>query len=287
MEQLEEVQRLCCVACGSLLGPSIATIPFRLPGETIDTAAYRCRECGSYVRALSVPEIQAHFSVASYTDPTREAEWRNRRGRFLAYVLDIAERTLHRPSRDVSALDVGCAYGHLMAIMRERGMNPEGVEPTEPLRTLVTNRGYACYASVEAVPANRRFDFVFAIDSLYYMLEPADELTRIRALLAAEGRLVLRIAHRAWYLDLRRWLGLAVRPDDFGGVRVNFSSRGIRRLLERTGFVIEWTTAREKGKRDIAGLMKLYYSISGWLAEVVGLNVSPGLIIIARRRNGT
>jgi len=263
------------------------TLPFRLPGRTVETALYRCRQCGSYVRDLPAPEIQSHFSVASFTDPAREAEWKVRREGFLAYVLDIVESQLQRPYRDLAALDVGCAYGHLMEIMRGRGANPEGVELSEPLRLLVTSRGYTCYSSVEAVPADRRFDLVLAIDSLYYMLEPADELVRIRILLGDQGRLVLRVAHRTWYLDLRRRLGLALRPDDCSGVRVNFSSRGIRKLLDRTGYVIEWTTAREKGKKDIGFSKTLYYALSGWLAEVVGINVAPGLTIVARRRDGT
>ena len=86
-------------------------------------------------------------------------------------------------------------------------------------------------------------------------------------------------------LDLRRRFGLPIRARDFGDVRENFSPRGIRRLLARTGFTVEKVFAREKGKRDIGWLMSLYYFVSGWLAEVLGIGISPGLIIIARCAN--
>lgn len=272
-----------CGGCGASRGESIGAIPFYLPGRDIQTPIWRCSECGTYIRDvdLSNPELQRHFDVASYTDLDAEHRIRAVRAGFFDYVLQLLQSHLERPLTGLRVLDFGCAYGHFLERLREMDIPAEGVEVVRMLRETVRQRGMTVHAQPPQ-PGSATFDIVVAIDSLYYTNDPASTLRHLRALLAPNGCLLIRVSNRTWLLDFMRHAGLAIGNDRFGDAKYNFSIPGIVSLLQRSGFQVSELHWTERGKADPRPLIRLYYKAASLLSDYMSLRITPGMIVVAR-----
>lgn len=272
-----------CGGCGSSAGEPVGAIPFYLPGRDILTPIWRCNECGTYIRDvdLSNPELQRHFDVASYTDLDAEHRIRAIRAGYFEYVLQLLQDHLDRPLTGLRVLDFGCAYGHFLERLRDLSIPAEGVEVVRALRETVRQRGMTVHAQPPQ-PGSATFDIVMAIDSLYYTNDPASTLEQLRALLAPNGCLLIRVANRAWLLDLMRHAGLAIGNDRFGDAKFNFSIPGTMCLLRRAGFQVTEVHWSERGKADPRPLIRMYYKTASRLSEYMSLRITPGMLVLAR-----
>lgn len=271
-----------CGGCGLSVSEQAGVIPFYLPDRDMQTAIWRCNECGTYTRDidLSNPEIQRHFEVASYTDLTAEHRIRAVRIGFFEYVLDLLQKHLGRPMTGMRILDFGCAYGHFLERLRELAIPAEGVEIVRTLRETVRQRGLTVHAQPPE-PASTTFDVVVSIDSLYYSNDPLATLKTLRSLMQSNGCLFIRVANRTWLLDMMRWLGMSIGSAQFGDAKYNFSPTGIINLLQRAGFQIDEVRWSEKGKVDPRPLMRAYYTIAPLLSEYLSWRVAPGMLLLA------
>lgn len=272
-----------CGGCGLSVGEPVGVIPFYLPGREIHTPIWRCSECGTYIRDvdLSNPELLRHFEVASYTDLNAEHRIRAVRAGFFEYVLELLRAHLGRPLTGLRVLDFGCAYGHLLERLRDLDIPAEGVEVVRALRETVRQRGLTVHAQPPQ-PGTATFDIVVAIDSLYYTNDPAGTLKHLRALLAPDGCLLIRVPNRTWLLDLLRHAGFAIGNEWFGDAKHNFSIEGTLSLLRRAGFQVAEVHWSESGKADPRPVIRLYYKVASLMSEYLSLRITPGMIVLAR-----
>jgi SAM-dependent methyltransferase len=106
-----------------------------------------------------------------------------------------------------SVMEFGAGIGTLAGRFEAMtGIKPECVEIDPSLKTVLTERGFNCYTSLEGV--NSRFDGVYSSNVLEHIEADVDAMRRIHATLRPGGSLALYLpASRAIYNDLDRHVG--------------------------------------------------------------------------------
>jgi 2-polyprenyl-3-methyl-5-hydroxy-6-metoxy-1,4-benzoquinol methylase len=274
-----------CRVCGNPRQTRIGILPLYLPIGEAPSDLLRCKQCGSWSRSLDFddPRIRAHFDVTSYTDPEREEIMRSARADFFRRIVNLATSSIHTPPSQQRVLDVGVAYGHLLDLYHAEGATCAAIEIVDFLRERLRDRGYDAYETVQDIPVGELFDVITSIDSLYYFEKPAELLRALHPHLKSEGVLILRVANRTPVLRLLhalRWPGLG---RVFGDTKHNFSYRGIRSLLERSGFRIERVILSELRRKIATIPRRLYYRSSLIVSRTTGLKLTPGIILVCRR----
>ncbi|MEW5701621.1 MAG: class I SAM-dependent methyltransferase [Candidatus Zixiibacteriota bacterium] len=279
-----DAKRPHCAACGSTRTSLLTTLPLYIRDGEIRTDLRRCDDCATIWRDTDFNEVirQGHFDVASYTDPSREAQWRHQRLGFLAWILQLAHAQPTVPSTGARLCDVGCAFGSLLELAAARGDIVTGVEIVDSLRSHVRALNYTVHRSIDDVPLTPPFDIISTIDNFYYLNDPAATLRAFHARLAAHGVLVMRIVNRTPLLRLRQWLRLSITDALVGDAKYNFSYRGILCLLRDTGYEVICVRQHERGRRGQPFRKWLYYRLAplaGWLTR---RQLGPGLALICR-----
>jgi SAM-dependent methyltransferase len=168
----------------------------------------RCRSCGLAYRSFrpNSDQLSSLYRVAD--DSTYEAEMPNR--------LRTAERHKRIIEKHVqgagSILDVGCASGAFLRLMRESGWSVCGVEPSEAQfqrATKVLGAGVIIQQCVlQEASLEGGFDLVTMWDVLEHVTHPVEFLSLAASLLRPGGFVVLnvpRIDSTAARLMGRRW----------------------------------------------------------------------------------
>ncbi|MBI5867309.1 MAG: methyltransferase domain-containing protein [candidate division Zixibacteria bacterium] len=256
---------------------------FLLPQGGIKATVWRCAYCGTYIQDANLDDsvIRHHFDIASYTAPAMEANWRKLRTDFFKWIIKVSRHHLGRSLSGCRALDIGIAYGIMMELLREEGVEAEGVEIVAELQAAVRRRGFIVHDRIEDASDHRQ-DLVFAIDSFYYLNDPGRSLTAIRNLMAPDGLLAMRLANRAWYFDLIRRLGQEVAAKRFGDLKFFYTERGARLLLARTGFQVERIYWSDRGRHDPRLLESIFYKLAPLANYISPVRISPGMLVIAR-----
>jgi SAM-dependent methyltransferase len=273
-----------CGACQSRDLLRVAKLPIYIRDGTIPDSIWRCTDCGSYQRAISFRKITAlgHFDVASYTNPAAEERLRTSRHHFFLNLIQILERSHGTPLAGQRCLDIGCSYGHMLDLLRERGAETTGLEIVDRLRPLAAAKGHTLLSTLPDPHDGKRFDIIIMIDSLYLIDDPLAYLIRLRTLLSDDGRFIFRVTHRAPLFDLIRFLRQPLTDRFIGDCKHHFSYRGLRQLLAKAGYCVERVILREKGKRHRDWPSRIYYALTPPLSRLTGCKLTPGLIILAR-----
>ncbi len=179
--------------------------------------------------------------------PDREAEWPALR-RNAQNALRRLERHRFPPGR---LLDLGCGWGHFLAVARERGWEPYGLEPLA---------GHALYARAhtgatvvtdilreDTFPGDF-FDAATAFQVFEHLPDPAGDLERLHRMLKPGGLILIEVPNIAtWSVRLLRQYHRHFVPDHL----TFFSPRTLTALLQGKGFrVLEryrptrWMTLR-------------------------------------------
>jgi 2-polyprenyl-3-methyl-5-hydroxy-6-metoxy-1,4-benzoquinol methylase len=192
-EQLVEVAR--CPLCGS---ERFATAFVEPP--------YSVRRCGGCGFGWTSPRLDEDRLQAMYGD---DCYWRSGSPKTLGYhdyradqplYLDTFRRRLafvlgDRP-RGGRALDVGCAAGFCMAVLRELGFEAFGVEVSGAIAAHARERlgfGEAVHVGTlaDAPHPEASFDLITIWDVVEHVVDPHALLVRARELLAPGGLLVI------------------------------------------------------------------------------------------------
>jgi SAM-dependent methyltransferase len=190
--------------------------------------------------------------------------------------LDTFRRRLRFVLRDGPragrALDVGCAAGFCMAVMRELGFETHGLE-------------------VSAYP-DAHFDLITMWDVVEHVVDPVSLLTRARELLAPGGLLVIETQD----IDSRFARALGPRWHHFKHEEhiYHFTAPTVRTLLAQAGFKATKLTHRYSGK-DVSfhfiveraarlhpALSKLLAPLGKFESARVYLNFMDEMIVLAR-----
>ncbi|MBI3948854.1 MAG: class I SAM-dependent methyltransferase [Acidobacteria bacterium] len=133
-------------------------------------------------------------------------------------------------------LDVGCASGYFLSIAKARGWQVEGVEVSQVVapsaEQLLDQRIHPTLDAFAAAPES--FDVVTLWEYIEHVIDPRDELLRVRRLLKPDGLLALSTPN-AGQLRVRRNPGAwrEFKPPEHLGF---FSVETVTRLLHACGF---------------------------------------------------
>jgi 2-polyprenyl-3-methyl-5-hydroxy-6-metoxy-1,4-benzoquinol methylase len=251
--------------------------PTELVFEDPPLAVVRCTGCGLVfvsprIASDRVAEIYGESYWRSpaakdygYTDYRGDAShWlRTYRRR-----LGVLRGTVSPGSR---VLDVGCAAGFFLEVMRDEGFDVWGLEISAPIaaearRRLGTDRIHV--GSLTDAPYEAgQFDLITFWDVVEHLPDPIDYLRRAHQLLRPDGSLLIEtqnVESRFARLMGRRWQHFKQAEHLY-----HFSPSTARSLLEAAGFRTERLTGRRAGK----------YVGLDFIAERAG-RVHPALSII-------
>lgn len=213
-----------CPACAAA-----ALAPWRM-------GLLRCAACGT-ARAPHAPPEDAH-EEAGYGagDPRLTRLARPVLERWDAARLALVADVVAPPGR---LLDAGAGRGRFVASARRAGWTATGVEPSSRgTEAAARNHGIELVrATIEDAPLPPGgADAVVCWHVLEHVEDPEATLRAIRGWLRPGGALVVGVPNRASlqaWIGGRRWFHL-----DPPRHRTHFTPRGLRALLERTGFGI-------------------------------------------------
>lgn len=249
------------------------------PPPVTATGEVRCALCGSSdsrVRFREEPwavRVCAACGLTYVTPRLADAErlsqvygadyWRSPAARVRGYAdyrgdAQLYRRTFRRRWRRLApylpatgrALDVGCAAGYFLDVLREAGWEAVGVEPSTPIAATARERHGADavlgapFESADLPPAS--FDLVTFWDVLEHLGDPVAALRRARALLRPGGTVALEtqnVASRFARLAGRRWHHFKHAEH-----LVHFEPSTLRAALARAWLEVTLMTARDAGK---------------------------------------
>lgn len=199
----------------------------------------RCRDCGLVsVDPRPAPgELAALYAGYHSRDGQDEGSW--------ARLMDRVFResaALLRPARgDGGAgrlLDVGCGFGSFVGLMRRRGWDAEGVDPSPAAVAAARKAGLpvrlGTLADLDA-PAGG-YDAVTLFYVLEHLPEPMAALKKIHGLLKPGGTLLLRVPHTTPIVRLLSPFGAGAALFDPPFHLYDFSPRVLARMLAEAGF---------------------------------------------------
>lgn len=219
-------------------------------------AVQDCAACGvTYVS----PRPSAERLIADVYD---ESYWTSSAPRVRGYAdyrgdAELYRRTFRRRLRALRpllpetgrALDVGCASGHWVEVLREAGWDARGLEPSPAIaRSARAALGDALVEGTleSAALENGSFDLITLWDVLEHLPAPLASLRRVRELLAPGGRVVIEtqdVASPVARLAGRRWHHYKHLEH-----LVHFTPRTLTSTLERAGLRLVRLQRRGAGK---------------------------------------
>jgi 2-polyprenyl-3-methyl-5-hydroxy-6-metoxy-1,4-benzoquinol methylase len=197
-------------------------------------------------------------------------------------------------------LDVGCAAGYFLRVLRARGWDVHGVEPSSAVA-----RAAQASLGVERIHAGtldsasfrpRSFDLVTLWDVLEHLPDPARALERATGWLRPGGRLVLETQDVASFAARalgRRWHHYK-QPEHLH----HFSPRTITGLLEghglrvleigRTGAgkYVNGSFLVERAARIAPVLSRAFATLAPMLRDGIYVNLGDEMIVVAERASG-
>jgi 2-polyprenyl-3-methyl-5-hydroxy-6-metoxy-1,4-benzoquinol methylase len=207
----------------------------------------RCTSCDLiYVSPrLRHPEEVYWGDAVKYTQEARLIfEGRAAHHRDPNYLDDL--RVIERFKPTGKFLDIGTNMGFFLRHTRGRGWTVTGVEPSASLAELAREHFgldvKTCFLHESNFP-DEHFDVVTMTDVFEHITEPRSMLRQIRRILKSDGVLFIKVPNGLFNLFKLRVLtrlgrlGMLDIFDSYEHV-VHYSSRTLRRMLEREGFQV-------------------------------------------------
>jgi SAM-dependent methyltransferase len=227
--------RTSCPACGSLdlrFWRVARTSDRRFSGEPKYTLL-RCPNCGSAVLEREKIEVDEDlYRAGTYVSSRRSAEW------LLSPLRRLVEKQRLGYFRGLkpgaSIFEVGAGDGSFLAALESRGFHTSGLDPSAPAEPA---RPIERIPLEEAQLANSSLDAILFWHVLEHLSDPAAALERVMPALVPGGRLVVAVPN----LDsLQARIGGDVWfHQDVPRHIMQFTSRGLKELVERSGFTLE------------------------------------------------
>ncbi len=142
-----------------------------------------------------------------------------------------------------SILDVGCGFGEFIEVMRERGWDITGVEPSKSCCTVLYEKGLSFHCgtlSEFAAVAKEKFDHICFWNVLDHLPDPVDDLRKASQLLSGKGRIYIRIPNFAFHLAVMRIARILpcrfFKNAPYAFKKYNFTARGAKNILQASGY---------------------------------------------------
>jgi hypothetical protein len=254
----------------------------RYPLNIRSADIYYCNACDTFIKQASQNDIEIHLADRGYTDLNNEQVLKQKRSQFFNSIIDLSHRYI-TPS---TWLDFGCAYGHLLEILKNHSCQGYGVEINKELHAHCEQKGLPVFTSMKTISDSQRFNVISAIDSLYYDPSPATTIAAFHHHLTDDGILILRNTNRNWLIKCHKLFRIRSREGGMGDAFIGYSKRSVQKLLETGGFKILKYQYSEKGKKH-SRIHSIFYNLTSILSMLSFYRypVTPGIIIIARKRS--
>jgi 2-polyprenyl-3-methyl-5-hydroxy-6-metoxy-1,4-benzoquinol methylase len=166
---------------------------------------------------------------------------------FRARLNDLHQRRVLRglPLRGIRGkrgrlLDVGCGNGAVTRLLKDEGWDVLGIEPSPEVCEVARGAGIEVRPGTinTADLGDERFDCVMFFHTLEHVARPSEDLARAFELLEPGGEVVIGSPNfGCWQKRLfgNRWIMLELPRH-----RTHLTQKGLRTVLERTGFEVEW-----------------------------------------------
>jgi 2-polyprenyl-3-methyl-5-hydroxy-6-metoxy-1,4-benzoquinol methylase len=300
-----------CAVCGAD-DPVVLFRPYQSPGPVV-----RCRRCGliyvtpredkhaliyegpvldnlpaSILKSKSLEDVTKCWEFSML--PSKETEWPALQLN-ANQALDQIARFAQHPGR---LLDFGCGWGFFLAVAKDRGWEPYGLEPLP---------GHSVYArakfGIPVVTNTLRedtfpegfFDIITAFQVFEHLPNPSTELTKIRHFLKPGGLVLIEVPNiETWGVRL-----LGKHHRHFTQDHLYFfspstldalvRSRGFRPIV--TSFPTRYMTVGHLisfwGKRilspKLSHVLEALFKQAGLVQKVVSLNFGDIVSIVARK----
>lgn len=161
--------------------------------------------------------------------------------------------TIERYKKGGRFLDVGCNMGMLLRLVKARGWDAVGVEPSPTLAPLARRHGcpiHNCFLHDVPASEERSFDVVALSDVFEHVCEPIEMLKDVARFLKDDGVLFVKVPNARWNLFKQGTLALAGRKPKMGVWDssehvVHYTPESLRSMLDRGGFeAVKVATAR-------------------------------------------
>jgi len=196
-----------------------------------------CRQCGLvYLNPRPTPDWLAR-SYQQYlpNDPEAIANWK----RMMAPLYRTARRRLiqSHPSGG-RLLDVGCAYGHFLEVMRSVGWQVEGIEICEQAAAACQRKELAVQTATLATAHLPlvHYDVVTMFYVLEHVTDPMGGLRKIYASLKHGGLCLVRVPHTTPIVKFLARLGRRTALYDPPYHLFDYPPSVLTRMLRETGF---------------------------------------------------
>ena len=200
----------------------------------------RCCACGLvYVHPRPTAEQLAALYAGYHTrDGENEDSWDRLMCRVFGEAADLlcATRTTSGSGR---VLDVGCGFGGFVELMRTRGWDAEGLDPSQAVVDAARRNGRPVrLGTLEAFSADAGpYDAITMFYVLEHLPDPMGALRKSFDLLVPGGTLVMRVPHTTPIVRLLAPVGLGGELYDPPFHLYDFAPPVLQEMLRRVGFV--------------------------------------------------
>ena len=297
-----ERETVRCALCGADK-PSLLSVRRGYP-------VVKCRRCGLvYLRERPAESALSRLYADEYYNAQDDVGYRGYLETYNRYQ-DVFHRLFSRRDRDLRShsrgnrlLEVGCAYGTLLAYLRDRDWEVTGVE-ISPLSSETARRELKLDVRTGQIEdagfADESFDVVLMLDVLEHLHRPFETLSEVSRILAPGGTLVVQCPYELYHWEevaeavLRGRKSGTIEPDSIPAHLYFFVPRTLDAFLSKGRFRI---TARQSGnygeiRRRVSppqifrgspaevafrivyyrlGIQRLLYTLSRWLGQGSGL----------------
>lgn len=208
-----------------------------------------CTRCGGGF-ADDIPEQEAfdayYREMSKYEYHQREGAESEYDSRRLAIIADILAPFI--PGMDARILDVGCATGKLLALLRDKGFaNVSGLDPS-PACAAAANRLYGVPVRTTTLShlheSGETADVVILVGVLEHIRDLDTALNEVRAVLSPTGIVYVEVPDACTFAD---WPNAPFQ--DFSTEHINFfSPRSLQNLMRRHGLEQRFSEQNARGQ---------------------------------------
>ena len=226
-----------CDLCGADNPVPVLVGPDRQLGGQEQFTLVRCCHCGLIYQSPQPTDLGSYYpqSYAPFGQVQQKAT-----SRISAYLQARDEQALRRLIGWAGrVLEVGCATGDYLLMLRQRGWEVTGLEPSDHAAAIARQRGLDVRTGVllDAHLPAEAFDLVLLRHVLEHVPSPSATLSEIHRLLAPHGKVSVLVPN---YDSLERTLcGPYWHGYDLPRHLFTFAPRTLTAMMERAGLYVQ------------------------------------------------
>ncbi len=234
MVSTDEATNVSCRVCGSsCLSPLIRGRDRLIGGQGRRFLVSWCEDCRCGITHITPDEHYWNYAYPEeyFTDILQ-----------LGNHVDRTDQILYVEAAGAVSglrfLEIGCASGDLLCLLRDRGAVVVGVEPGDIPRAVARARGLDVVATLEEVQGGA-FDMVILFDVLEHLPSPVSTLRWVSTRLSPSGQVVIGVPNieSIEFRLLRRWWFALELPRHL----THFSPTAMERLAGMVGLTLRHT----------------------------------------------